>query len=106
MPVGVVIEPALTRFTNHVAIEGEIRNLILSVNSASTFGNSSTGSFNASRVTNVTILHFDLNDDLSTFPDIVFVFSFLGCRATHDLDTRLNDAFGTVGHIALTGMYP
>ena len=75
-------------------------NLIFStVNSLSISG----AALNSTRVTNVTVLPFNVYDDLSALPEIVFVFSFLGCVETRDLNTRLTERYGPVGHIALTG---
>lgn len=58
----------------------------------------------SSRVTNITTLEFDLSTDLSTLPDILFLFTFLDCKETHELNANMTEYFGPVVHFALTGL--
>ncbi len=97
------IRPGFTPIGDRDKIESQLRELISStVNSGLVFPNGT--SFNSSRVTNFTILPFSFEDDLSTLPEMIFVFSFLDCSRTHELNKRLTEAYGPIAHIALTGM--
>jgi len=93
----------LTPIEDRATVELRIKELISIVLTKEGYMEGESNS-NTSHVANITIVSFDFTDDLSSLPELVFLFTFLNCEETHNLNERVSATFGEVVHIALTGV--
>jgi hypothetical protein len=65
---------------------------------------SSSGTSNGTRTSLISIVKMDdIYDTLEDVPEMSVLFTLLGCEKTHIMNRKVNNRYGSVFHIAITG---